>query len=327
MSGTLRTGRTIANGQRKPCILQNARLSPETERVLDNEFTVHRMCGEPDREAFLAAYGAAFDAIVTTAPVGASADLIDALPNLKVIVSRGVGTETIDLECARTLGIPVSNTPGVLTDCVADLAFGALIAAARGLCAADRYVRRGDWQRGRFPMTTRVSGKRLGIVGLGAIGRTIAKRASGFDMEVRYHNRRAAKDVPYAYEASLLELARWADFLVISCSGGPATRRLVSAEVVCALGADGYLVNVSRGSVVDESALVSALVERRIAGAALDVYEHEPDVPEVLLTLDHVVLLPHISSSSRETFAAMEQLVLDNLRSFFAGGQLVTPVA
>jgi len=307
-------------------ILQIARLSPELERRLADEYAVHLLPAQVDPQTYLAANGAAIDAIVTTAMVGARAELIDALPGLRLIASRGVGYDTIDLAAARSRGIAVSYTPGVLTDCVADLAFGALVAAARNLCAADRFVRRGDWQRGRFPMATRVSGKRLGILGLGAIGRTIARRATGFDLEIRYHNRRPVDDVAYAFEPSLVELARWADFLVVSCSGGPDTTKLVSSEVIAALGAGGYLVNVSRGSVVDEAALVRALVEQRIAGAALDVYEREPHVPEQLLALDNVVLLPHISSSSRETFAAMEALVLENLRSFFARGELKTPV-
>jgi hydroxypyruvate reductase len=306
---------------------QVARLSAEAERALNDEFAVHRLFEQPDRDRFLAASGAVIEAVVTTAPVGAGAALIDELPNLKLIASRGVGYETIDLACARERGIVVTNTPGVLNDCVADLAFGALIAAARGILAADRFVRRGDWERGRFPMMTRISGKRLGIVGLGAIGRTIARRASGFDMEARYHNRREAAGVTYAYEPSLPELARWADFLVLSCSGGPDTRGMISTDVLAALGPSGYLVNVSRGSVVDETALVRALVEQRIAGAALDVYEHEPHVPEPLIALENVVLLPHISSSSRETFAAMEALLLDNLRSYFAGKDVKTPVS
>jgi hydroxypyruvate reductase len=312
---------------RKPALLQVARLSAEAERALNDEFAVHRLFEQPDRDRFLAVSGAAIEAVVTTAPVGANAGLMGALPNLELIASRGVGYETIDLACARQRGVVVTNTPGVLNDCVADLAFGALIAAARGIPAADRFVRRGDWQRGRFPMMTRISGKRLGIVGLGAIGRTIARRASGFDMEVRYHNRREAAGVKYAYEPSLPELARWADFLIVSCSGGPDTRGMISTDVLAALGPSGYLVNVSRGSVVDETALVRALVEQRIAGAALDVYEHEPHVPEPLIALENVVLLPHISSSSRETFAAMEALLLDNLRSHFAGKGVKTPVS
>jgi lactate dehydrogenase-like 2-hydroxyacid dehydrogenase len=317
----------MESAARKPALLQVAPLSAEAERALNDEFAVHRLFEQPNRDRLLAVSGAAIEAMVTTAPVGAGAGLMGALPNLKLIASRGVGYETIDLACARQRGIVVTNTPGVLNDCVADLAFGALIAAARGIPAADRFVRRGDWQRGRFPMMTRISGKRLGIVGLGAIGRTIARRASGFDMEVRYHNRREAAGVTYAYEPSLPELARWADFLVLSCSGGPDTRGMISTDVLAALGPAGYLVNVSRGSVVDETALVQALIEQRIAGAALDVYEHEPHVPERLISLENVVLLPNISSSSRETFAAMEALLLDNVRSYFAGEGVKTPVS
>jgi lactate dehydrogenase-like 2-hydroxyacid dehydrogenase len=171
-----------------------------------------------------------------------------------------------------------------------------------------------------------VAGKRLGIVGLGRIGRAVARRAAGFDLEVRYHGRTAKEDVALAFEPSVVELARWADFLVLTCAGGPSTRHLVSAEVLDALGARGFLVNVARGSVVDEAALVRALVERRIAGAALDVFEDEPRVPEALLALEHVVLLPHVASGTQETRDAMADLVAANLRRFFADGTLVTPL-
>ena len=307
-------------------ILQTIRFSPECNAALASEFEVHPLWRETDRRAFLSHHGERFSAVVTTAMAGADAALIDALPNLKVIASRGVGYDAIDVAHARERGIQVANTPDVLTDCVADLAFGALVAAARGICAADRFLRRGEWQHGRFPMSTRVSGKRLGIVGLGTIGRVVARRASGFDMEVRYHNRGQANGVPYRFEPSLMQLAQWADFLAVTVSGGVHTRHLISREVLDALGPQSFLVNVSRGSVVDEQALVEALVEKRIAGAALDVYENEPQVPDALLSLENVVLLPHISSSTRETFKAMEDLVLANLRSFFERGEVVTPV-
>lgn len=311
---------------RRAKILQVARLTPRFEELLAARYRVCPLWAQADRDAFLRDRGGEFEIVVTTAPVGASAALLAQLPNLKAIVSRGVGLETIALSEARARHIAVSNTPDVLNGCVADAAFGALIAVARELVAADRFLRRGDWSRGRYPLTTRVHGKRLGILGLGAIGRTIARRASGFDMEIRYHNRSAVADVPYTYEATPCSLARWADFLVVSCTGGPHTRGLVSAEVLSALGAGGYLVNVSRGSVVDERALIEALVDKRIAGAALDVYENEPHVPDALLALDNVVLLPHLASNSRETLGAMEALLLDNLRRFLADGQLVTPV-
>lgn len=310
----------------RPRVLQNGRLMPRLEEDLAREFDVHPLWRERDPGAFLAARGGEFTGMVTSAPTGASAALLDALPALKVIASFGVGFEKIDRATARGRGIAVSTTPDVLTDCVADLALGALIAVSRGLVAADRFVRRGGWSAGRFPLATKVSGKRLGVVGLGRIGRAVARRAAGFDLELRYHGRRVAPDAPFPYEPSIVELARWADSLVLTCAGGPATRHLVSAEVLDALGPEGFLVNVARGSVVDEGALVEALVTGRLGGAALDVFEDEPHVPAELLGLDRVVLLPHVGSGTHETRGAMADLVLANLRSFYAGGRLVTPL-
>ncbi|WP_019142457.1 2-hydroxyacid dehydrogenase [Noviherbaspirillum massiliense] len=311
----------------KPRLLQHGRLLSSLEAAIAAEFDVHPLWKEADPQAFLARHGSEFSGLVTSARVGADAALIEALPALKVIASFGVGYETLDLESARRRGVVVSNTPDVLNDCVADLAFGLLIDVARGISAADRFVRRGDWERGIFPLTTRVSGKRLGILGLGRIGQTIARRSAGFEMDVRYHSRRPVPDVPWTYEASAASLAEWADFLVVACAGGAATRHLVSAEVLQSLGPDGFLINIARGSVVDERALVSALSERRIAGAALDVFENEPQVPQELLALDNVVLLPHIASGTRETRQAMADLVLANLRSYFTKGRLETPIA
>jgi lactate dehydrogenase-like 2-hydroxyacid dehydrogenase len=299
---------------------------PRLQALLADEYDVHPLPREEDRAAFLAGHGSTFDGVVTSAPVGASAALIEALPSLRVIASFGVGFDAIDLDAARRRGVAVSTTPDVLTACVADLAIGALVAAARGIPAADRFVRRGDWLRERYPLATRVSGKRLGIVGLGRIGHAVARRAAGFDLEIRYHGRVAQAGVAHRFEPSVVELARWADFLVLTCAGGPETRHLVSAEVLDALGEKGFLVNVARGSVVDEAALVGALVGRRIAGAALDVFEDEPRVPDALLGLEHVVLLPHVGSATHETREAMVQLVLANLRRFFADGTLVTPL-
>lgn len=310
----------------RPRVLQNGRLLPRLEEDVAREFDVHPLWKEPDPAAFLRARGGDFTGLVTSAPTGASGALLEALPALRVIASFGVGFEKIDLAAARRRGVAVSTTPDVLTDCVADLALGALVAVSRGIVAADRFVRRGAWSAARFPLTTKVSGKRLGIVGLGRIGRAVAKRAAGFDLEVRYHGRREAPGVPWRFERSLVELARWADQLVLTCAGGAATRHLVSAEVLDALGPDGFLVNVARGSVVDQAALVEALVARRIAGAALDVYEDEPHVPAELLGLDTVVLLPHVGSGTHETRGAMADLVLANLRAFYAGGRLVTPL-
>jgi hydroxypyruvate reductase len=306
-------------------ILQAGRLMAELESALAEQFDCHPLWNESDPKQFLARHGASFQALVTSKN-GADAAMMDALPNLKGIAHFGVGYDTVDVVAAAKRGIPVSNTPDVLNDCVADVAIGVLIDAARGLSASDRFVRRGDWLKGPFPLMTRVSGKKLGIAGLGRIGQAIAKRALGFDMDIRYHTRRPVEGVAFQHEPSLVELARWCDFLVVIVSGGPATRHLISAEVIQALGPQGYLVNVSRGTVVDEAALVDALVHRRIAGAGLDVFEDEPNVPDALKSLDNVVLLPHLASGTKETRQAMADLVLANLHSLFEKGRLVTPV-
>jgi hydroxypyruvate reductase len=308
----------------KPALLQVLPLLPALERGLAENYVVHKLPpAGPERDAFLAARGAEFDGMVTSAQGGASAELIAALPNLRVISSFGVGLDQFDLQAAARRGIPVGYTPDVLNDCVADLAFSLVLATGRRIPEADRFVRAGRWARKEaFPLGRQVTGAKLGIVGLGRIGRTVARRASGFDMEVRYHNRRPVEGVAWGYEAELLELARWADFLVVITAGGPETRHLIDDSVLDALGPEGYLVNVSRGTVVDEAALVRALRDKRIAGAGLDVYEREPNVPEALFALDNVVLMPHIASSTVQTRQAMAQRVLDNLAAFYAGREM-----
>ena len=282
----------------------------------------------PDRKAALAEHGKGITAIVTSANFGANAELINALPDLKAICSWGVGYETIDVAAAQARGVQVNNTPDVLTDCVADLAWGLLIAAARRMGQGERFVRSGQWGQihGSIPLGMRVSGKKLGIVGLGRIGDAIAKRGAGFDMQVRYHNRRQRDDVAYGYEASLVELARWADFLIVATVGGAGTRHLVNQEVLEALGPKGIVVNIARGPVIDETALVAALEAGKLGWAALDVFEHEPKVPQALLGSDQAVLLPHIGSATLETRQDMENLMLENLRAFFETGRVVTPV-
>jgi lactate dehydrogenase-like 2-hydroxyacid dehydrogenase len=310
----------------KPRILQVGRLLPSLEAGLAEHFDVHPLWRESDPQRYLATHGAQFEGLATSARLGADRALIEALPRLAVIACFGVGVDAIDLDAARSRGIAVSNTPDVLTDCVADLAFGLLIDVARRLSAADRFVRRGDWLKGQFPLAARVSGKNLGIVGLGRIGAAVARRAAGFDMPVRYHNRRPVPGSPWGFEPSLAALAGWSDFLVVACAGGEATRHLISREVITALGPQGYLVNVARGSVVDEAALVEALLSGQLGGAALDVFDDEPNVPAALLALDNVVLLPHIASATNETRQAMGDCVLANLRGWFANGRLLTPV-
>jgi hydroxypyruvate reductase len=317
----------------RPKLLVKDRMMATLQQALERDYDVSVLSTQPDGAAFLVARGAEFEGLVTSAGYGADAALIDALPKLRVISSFGVGLDRIDLAAAKRRGIAVGYTPDVLNDCVADLAFGLLIDVARGISAGDRFVRRGDWPRAgspgvsTFALRTRVSGKKLGIVGLGRIGRVIARRAAGFDMEVRYCNRRPAEGVAFAHEPSPAALARWADFLVVAAAGGQETRGLVSREVLDALGPKGFLVNVARGSVVDEAALLEALAERRIGGAGLDVFENEPQVPERFLALDNVVLLPHIASATTETRQAMADLTFENLRRFFATGELAAAAA
>ena len=305
-------------------VLNTGRLPPALMARLAAQYALHDLNAEPDRAAFLAARGGDFKAVVTSAGVGIDGVLMAALPNLRVISSFGVGLDKIDLAAAPARGIAVGYTPDVLNDCVADTAFGLLIDVARGFSAADRFVRRGDWLRGQFQLTRKVSGARLGLVGMGRIGRTIARRSTGFEMDVRYHSRKPVADVPWTHEPSLIDLARWADFLVLITAGGAGTRHLVNAAVLDALGPEGYLINVARGSVVDESALIAALSHKRIAGAGLDVFENEPNVPPALMTLDNVVLLPHVASATHQTRQAMADRVFDNLHSYFASGRLLS---
>jgi hydroxypyruvate reductase len=261
-------------------------------------------------------------AVVTSAPVGVPAAWLAQLPALKVVSSFGVGLDQLPLDAARAQGLPVGYTPDVLNDCVADLAMGLLIDGARRIAAADRFVRRGDWLNGRYPMTTRVSGKRMGIVGLGRIGQAVARRAAGFDMAIAYNNRRAIDGVAWRHEPSLLALASWADFLVLTVAGGAGTHHLVNAEVLRALSPKGLLVNVARGSVVDQAALIACLQNRELGGAALDVFYDEPHVPAELLAMENVVLAPHMASGTYDTRQAMADLVLANLHAGLAGEPL-----
>ncbi|WBP93427.1 2-hydroxyacid dehydrogenase [Mycolicibacterium neoaurum] len=279
------------------------------------------------REAFLAEHADAVTAVVTSGRTGVDAALMSALPRLGAVINFGVGYDTTDVEAAELRGVGVSNTPDVLTDCVADTAVGLLIDTMRQFSASDRYVRAGRWTaEGSYPLTRQVSNTRVGIIGLGRIGGAIAKRLSAFGCTINYHNRRRVPDSPYRYVDTPVELARDVDVLVIAAAGGSATSKLVDAAVLDALGAQGYLINIARGSVVDEQALVSALREGRLAGAGLDVFAAEPQVPAELFEMDNVVLLPHVGSATVQTRAAMEALTLRNLDEFLSTGQLVTPV-
>ncbi len=300
---------------------------PDIGQRLADHFDIIELWRESDPQQAVAGRQNDVAVLLTSALGSTPAELIDRFPRLKAICSLGVGYDSIDVRHAQQKGIQVSNTPDVLNDCVADLAFGLLLATARRLGHAERYVRSNQWGGGApFPLGVKVSHKKLGIVGLGRIGMAIAQRASGFDMEIRYHNRNVRNDVDYAYEPTLIGLAEWADFLVVATVGGPSTRRLIDGTVLKALGPDGAIINISRGSVIDEQALVDALSTGGLGGAGLDVYEDEPNVPDALKSLDNVVLLPHIASATTETRRAMAQLVVDNAEAVATRGKVLTPV-
>ncbi|NGN91991.1 2-hydroxyacid dehydrogenase [Nocardioides sp. KC13] len=307
-------------------ILQVGPLKPSLAATLTERYNALVLPDDDTRSGFLAEHGPTIGAVVTTGRTGVSADLMARLPSLGVIVNFGVGYDTTDVEAAVERGVLVSNTPDVLTDCVADTAIGLAIDTLRGLSAADRFVRRGDWPQAAYPLTRKVSGKRVGILGLGRIGRAIATRFEAFGCPVSYHSRREVPGSPYPYAVSPAELAAEVDILVLATSGGSGTQHLVDRKVLEALGSEGYLINIARGSVVDQDALVELLLEGDIAGAGLDVYTDEPEVPAELMALDNVVLLPHLASGTVETRAAMEQLTLDNLDRWLADGTVLTPV-
>lgn len=309
-------------------VLQVGPLKPSLATTLADDYAAQTLPeGPAERQVFLAEHGTGVAVVVTSGRTGVDAALMDALPNLRAVVNFGVGYDTTDIDAAAAHGIVVSNTPDVLTDCVADTAVGLLIDTLRHFSAADRYVRAGRWKTdGNYPLVRQVSHTRVGIIGLGRIGNAIAKRLSAFGCTISYHNRNVVIDSPYTYAASPVALAAAVDVLVVAAAGGGGTRGLVGRDVLDALGPQGYLVNIARGSVVDEDALVEALVSGRLAGAGLDVFTDEPNVPAALVGLDNVVLLPHVGSATVQTRAAMEALTLRNLDSFLASGELVTPV-
>ena len=292
---------------------------------LDAHFTVHRLWQADHPDALLASLGERCVGIAGS--TGCDAATMDALPRTRVIAHHGVGYDLVDVAAATARGIKVSNTPGVLSDDVADFAVGLTLATLRRIPQGDRYVREGRWEReGAMGFGQRLWGRKLGILGMGRIGIEIARRFEPFKMKIAYHSR-TTKPVPYRYYASLLGLAREVDILIAIVPGTAETRHLVNSEVLDALGPEGVFINVSRGSVVDEQALIAALAERRLGGAGLDVYADEPRVPQALRDMtDNVVLQPHQASATHETRLAMGRLVLENLLAGVAGKPLITPV-
>lgn len=252
--------------------------------------------------------------------------MLEALPNVEIIAQFGVGTDNIDLQTAKSRSVVVTNTPDVLTNDTADIALSLILALSRRVVEADMFVRVGRWRQGAFPLGVTLTGKRVGIVGMGRIGQAIAKRCEAFDMKISYYGPRQKGDISYFYYSDLAQMAENVDYLVLACPATPETKDLVGAKILKALGPKGFVVNIARGSVLDEEALQIALRNRDIAGAGLDVYQNEPSVPESLISMDNVVLLPHIGSATQETRAVMGRLVVDNVLAHFDGKPLLTPV-
>lgn len=266
-----------------------------------------------------------FEAILTRSSTPIPTALLRQIPSLKVIACCGVGYDNLPLDYLKEHGIQASTTPGVLNDAVCELGIGLLFALLRNLPAADQFVRSGQWPKAIFPIATTLAGKTVGIVGLGRIGQDLAKRLTPFGVQIAYFGP-SQKDVPYAFFNSVSALAKACDILILTCPGGPETEKIINAEVLEALGSKGFLVNIARGSVVDEPALLSALSQKRIAGAALDVFENEPSPDAAFMKLDNVVLTPHIGSATSETRQAMTRLAIQNLEAFFRQQPLLTPI-
>jgi len=310
----------------KPDVLVLSSLPPATMAVLEENFTCHRLWEAKDRDAFLAEAGAKVRGLATTGVHGAPKALIDKLPKLEVISAFGVGYDQVDLPTVKARGIVLTNTPNVLTDCVADLGMALMLSVARKVPAAERFLKDGKWLKGAFPLGVKVSGKTAAICGLGRIGSAIAKRCAGFDMTVVYHDIEPKTNQPYRMMPSLMALAEAADVFFVATYGGPSTRNLIDEKVMRAIGPNGILINIARGSIVDEPALARVLADGGLGAAGIDAYVDEPNVPAELMALDNVVLTPHIASGTVETRAAMGKLMTENMIAYFAGKPLPTPV-
>jgi hydroxypyruvate reductase len=310
----------------KPEIIITARGHAGTMSTLQAEFTAHLLSEAAERNAFLRQHAAAVRGLATFGPMSVDGKLMDALPKLEIISNFGVGVDAINLDDARKRNIIVTNTPEVLNECVADTALALVLNTVRKFPQSEVYLRGGNWaSRGPYPLTSSIGGKTLGVLGLGRIGEAIAARAAACGMKIRYHNR-SRKDVPHPYDPDPVTLARNSDVLIVVTPATAETSRIINAKVLDALGPEGYLVNIARGSVVDEPVLLRYLQEKKIAGAGLDVYVDEPRVPPEFFTLDNAVLFPHVGSATVETRKAMGDLQIENLRLHFAGKPVRTRV-
>jgi lactate dehydrogenase-like 2-hydroxyacid dehydrogenase len=310
----------------QPEIIVTAPLPAFLYEPLKADYRCHDYYAASHKPGLLTAEGARIRGLVQGGGTVTPTSLLDALPKLELISVFGVGYDGVPIEYCRKRGIKVTNTPDVLTDDVADVAVGLILMSGRGFAKAERFVRAGRWEKEGAELTTKLGGKKVGILGLGRIGKAIAKRLEACELEIEYHGRKPQPDVAYRYHPTLLGLAKACDVLMVVASGGAETRHIVNKEVLEALGPDGIVINVGRGTVIDEAALVKALQDKRILSAGLDVFEDEPRVPAELIALEHVVLLPHVGSASVHTRNAMGQLVVDNLVSWFGGKGAITPV-
>jgi hydroxypyruvate reductase len=308
-----------------PVLIMDVIYGP-TLAALESAYTCHRYWTAPDKAALMKQLAPDCKIVVTSGSRGIGAADMAQLPKLELVACFGVGTDAIDLAHAKAHRIAVTNTPDVLTEDVADLAVSLILASIRRVVQADQYVRQGRWLKGNMALTQSMQGRQIGIVGLGRIGQSIAKRCVAFNTSIAYFGPRKKSELPYRHFDSVVALAQWADVLVAACPGGPATRNIISRDVLTALGAEGLFVNISRGSVVDQQALIEMLSSGQLGAAGLDVYNDEPNVPEALFSLDNVVLQPHQASATTSTRAAMGQLVLDNMSNYLAGKALLTPV-
>lgn len=308
-------------------IIMTGPLMPYAADQLKARFTVHELWKADDRAALLRQVAGKVRGVAAGGGHNrVDGALFDALPNIEIVSSFGVGYDHVDAAEAGRRGLVVTNTPDVLTDEVADLAIGLLLATVRQLPQVDRYLREGKWLKGAYPLTTSLRKRTVGIVGLGRIGKAVAHRLEAFDLPIAYHGRSRQADVPYRYYPSLVEMAADVDTLVSVAPGGAATHHIINAEVLKALGPNGIVVNVGRGTVIDEQALIKALQDKTILSAGLDVFEDEPRVPAELIAIEHAVLLPHVGSASVHTREQMGQLLVDNLASWFDGKGPLTPV-
>lgn len=304
-------------------ILQTTPLLASCEQALAERYIVHKLHKQGDPAAWLAENGARIRA---HAGSGVQADLMDKLPNLEIIASFGVGYDNIDVAAAKARNIRVTNTPDVLNDAVAELTIGLMISLARRIPQSDQFVRQGKWTSGNFGLFSELTGKTIGILGLGRIGKEIATRAQAMKMRVVYHGRRQQPNTPYIYYDTIEDMARDSDWLVVIAPGGKGTEGIVNRKVLAALGPKGAIVNVARGTLIDEAAMVDLLVNGGLGGAALDVFADEPQVPAALLSLDNVVLSPHQGSATHQTRDAMGALLVANLEKHFAGEPLISAV-